>query len=81
MKITKNKVNLALEYIKAHSGEQITIADISSHIAAPHSYARHLLDVLIKQGRIEKVPIKAMHKYYARYTYTVVEGVNNNGQK
>jgi DNA-binding IclR family transcriptional regulator len=79
MKITKNKVNLALEYIKAHSGEQITIADISSHIAAPHSYARHLLDVLVKQRRIDKVPLKATHKYYVRYTYVVRE--DDNGTK
>lgn len=72
MKFMKSKVIKTLEYIKEHSGEQITIADISDAAGVPHSNARYMLDLLVEQGRIEKVPLKATHKYYVRYTYNFI---------
>lgn len=73
MKFMKSEVVKALEYIKEHSGEQITIVDIAEAAGVPHSNARYMLDLLVKQGRIEKVPLKATHKYYVRYTYNFIK--------
>lgn len=58
-----------MEYIDKHSGEQIAIADLADYAKVPHSNARYLVDLLIKQGKIAKEPIKAYNTRYVRYTY------------
>lgn len=73
MKFLKRDVESVLTYIKRNEGDQMAVADIASAVSLPHSHARYMLDLLIKQGRIEKVPIKTVHKYYARYTYKFIK--------
>ena len=73
MKFMKSEVNKTLEYIQNNSGQQIAIVDVAKYVEIPHSKARYLLELLVKQGRIKKIPIKATHKYYVRYTYEFVK--------
>ena len=73
MKFMKSEVNKTLEYIQNNSGQQMAVVDIARYVEIPHSKARYLLELLIKQGRIKKIAVKGTHKYYVRYTYEFIK--------
>lgn len=69
MKFKLSTAKKIMEYIDANEGKQISIADLAEYAAVPHSNARYLVELLIKQGKIRRVQLKGFNARYIRYTY------------
>jgi hypothetical protein len=61
-----------IKVIKKNKGKTISVAKLADQAEQNPNRARFVIDELIAEGRISKVPTRQFNDKYVRYTYIVL---------
>ena len=68
---TEEERKAVLEALKDIDGEVVSVTTISKIAGLSSSRARYAIMDLLEEGKIERVPYRAMNKHYVRYSYNI----------
>ena len=62
-----------LRSTKSFKGKTVSVAKIAAKINANENRIRFVIDLLIEEKRLIKIPVKNFNQYYKRYYYEVTK--------
>lgn len=71
VKIFDDEKAAMVKVIKKNKGKTISVAKLAQQAEQNPNRARFVIDELIQEGKVEKVPTKQFNERYVRYTYIV----------
>ena len=71
-KIKKKKIVSGKIYASSKN-MAISVSAIAKEVGQGTNHVRFIVDELVAEGRVLKIPLKDENRYYRRYTFEVVE--------
>lgn len=73
VKIYKEEKDRIVVVIGSMKGKTVSVAAIATAAGYNPNRTRFIIEELVQEGRIKKVPTKSFNKKYIRYSYEVVK--------
>lgn len=72
VKIFPEEKKQLLQVIRRNKGKTVSVAKLAQEAGQNPNRARFVLDELIEEGKVKKVPTKKFNNRYVRYSYEVL---------
>lgn len=72
VKIHQHEKDKMLQIIKKNKGKTISVAKLAEQAGFNPNRSRFIIEELIDDGKVKKVPTKQFNERYVRYTYEVI---------
>jgi DNA-binding Lrp family transcriptional regulator len=76
--INEDEKNILQEVIQNNPGKSITVKELAKQAGQNPNRCRFVLEALIEEERVKKIPTKMYNPKYVRYRYEVVKDDDNN---
>lgn len=77
LNITQAERLQVISVIKINKNKQISVAKIAQKIKGNPNRVRFIIEELIADHKIKKVPVKNYNKHYRRYTYEIINSLSS----
>jgi predicted HTH transcriptional regulator len=72
IKTTKNEQDEVAKFLKQRKGEMTPMSLIAKGTSVSKNRVRYVIDDLVAEGRIKKIPVRELSPKYIRYKYEVI---------
>jgi predicted transcriptional regulator len=72
VKIYPEEKDTMVKIIKKNKGKTISVAKLAEQAGFNPNRTRFIIEELLQDGKIKKVPTKQFNERYVRYTYEVI---------